>query len=236
MNGAIIVTGFKIARINYNYLVLLDKADISGDERMSQAKFTSRKNPTAVQIGQRIKQARKMAGFDTAVQLLDLIPGWGSGRLGNYEAGISLPSPDDVKTIAQVTGASPCWIMFGLGPIRASGRDTQAIRHQNLEYLFENTKAHKGQLTKFLKAIGLSRNKLEEHINNPFLSLPDRLARKCEKFANRPVGWLDEQHVESDPVCAAFPEDMRQVMEIYSNLSQENRRKLLRIVEIFSAG
>ena len=201
---------------------------------MAQTKSLNQKNPTAVQIGQRIKQARKMAGFDTAAQLLEKLSAWGTGRLGNYEAGISLPSPDDVKIIAQFTDASPCWIMFGLGPIRASGRDIQAIRHQNFVYLFENAKVKRGQLTQFLKATGLSRNKIEEHINNPFLTLPDRIARKCDKFAKKPVGWLDEQHVESDPVCAAFPEDMRQVMEIYSNLSEENRRKLLQIAEIFS--
>lgn len=86
------------------------------------------KNPTAVQIGQRIYQARRMAGFNTAAQLLAHIPDWGPSRLGTYEAGISLPSPDDVKVIAEQSGASPCWIMFGSGPIRASGRDTQAIR------------------------------------------------------------------------------------------------------------
>lgn len=202
---------------------------------MPRAKLPTQKNPTAVQIGQRIKQARKMAGFDTAAQLLAQLPGWGTGRLGNYEAGISLPAPDDVKTIARVTDASPCWIMFGLGPIRASGRDVQAIRHQNLEYLFDHARAQKGQLTRFLNAIGLSRTKVKAHIDNPFLAIADRIARKCEKFAGKPVGWLDEQHVESDPVCAAFPEDMRQIMEIYSNLSETNRRKLLQIVEIFKA-
>ena len=199
-------------------------------------KSTVQKNPTAVQIGQRIKQARKMAGFDTAAQLLEKIPDWGTGRLGNYEAGISLPSPDDVKTIAQVTDASPCWIMFGLGPIRATGRDVQAIRHQNFVYLFENCKTQKGTVPRFLKAIGLSRNKLDEHIDNPFLTIPPRIARKCEKFAGKPVNWLDEQHVESDPVCAAFPEDMRRVMEIFSGLSQEKRKLFLGIAEVFGQG
>ena len=81
-----------------------------------------RKNPTAVQIGQRIKQARKMSGMDTAETLLEKIPEWKRSRLGNYEAGISTPSPDDVRQIASATGASPCWIMFGAGPIRATGR------------------------------------------------------------------------------------------------------------------
>jgi len=196
--------------------------------------MADKKNPTAIQIGQRIKQARKMAGFDTAAQLLEKIKNWGTGRLGNYEAGISLPSPDDVKTIAKVTSSSPCWIMFGLGPIRSTGRDRQAIRHQNFVYIFENCKTQKGAITKFLKAVGLSHKKIEEHINNPFLTIPDRITKKCEKFAKKPNGWLDEQHVESDPVCAAFPEDMRQVMEIYSGLSDEKRMTLLKIAGVFS--
>ena len=195
--------------------------------------MSDNKNPTAVQIGQRIKQARKMAGFDTAAQLLEKIPDWGTGRLGNYEAGISLPSSDDIKTIARITDSSPCWIMFGLGPIRATGRDIQAIRHQNLVYIFENCKTTKGGMTKFLKAIGLSRNKVDEHINNPFLTIPDRIARKCEKHDKKPIGWLDEQHVESDPVCAAFPDDMRRVMEIFSNLSGDKRAMFLQMSEIF---
>jgi len=195
--------------------------------------MADKKNPTAVQIGQRIKQARKMAGFDTAAQLLDKIPDWGTGRLGNYEAGISIPSPDDVNTIARVTDSSPCWIMFGLGPIRATGRDVQAIRHQNFVYILENAKTQRGGITKFLKAIGLSRKKVDEHINNPFLTIPDRTARKCEKFANKAVGWLDEQHVESDPVCAAFPEDMREVMEIFSGLDNEKREMFSKMARVF---
>lgn len=195
--------------------------------------MSDNKNPTAVQIGQRIKQARKMAGFNTAAQLLDKISDWGTGRLGNYEAGISLPSPDDIKIIAKITGSSPCWIMFGLGPIRATGRDIQAIRHQNFVHIYEACKSQHGGMTKFLTATGLSRKKVDEHIDNPFLSIPDRIARKCEKYAKKPVGWLDQQHVESDPVCAAFPEDMRQVMEIFSNLNDEKRKMFLKMAEVF---
>jgi len=200
---------------------------------MSQPKLTGQKNPTAIQIGQRIKQARKMAGLDTAAQLLDKIPDWGTGRLGNYEAGISVPSPDDVQVISKATDSSPCWIMFGLGPIRAIGRDIQAIRHQNFEYIFENCQHQRGAITKFLNALGISRKKVDEYINNPFLTIPDRIARKCEKFYKKQKGWLDEQHVESDPVCAAFPEDMRQVMEIFSGLTDEDRKRFLRVAEAF---
>jgi len=196
--------------------------------------MADRKNPTAIQIGQRIKQARRMAGFDTAAQLLEKIPDWGPSRLGNYEAGISLPSPDDVKLIAEKTYSSPCWIMFGSGPIRASGRDSQAIRHQNLVATFEQARSQRGQLTPFLKAIGLSRKKLDEHIANPFLVITDRLVRRCEQYLKKQKGWMDEQHVETDPVCASFPEEMRRLMMIYSELPSKERQRLLRVIEALS--
>ena len=191
------------------------------------------KNPTAVKIGQRIKQARKMAGFNTAAQLLEEIGDWGTGRLGNYEAGISVASPDDIHIIADATGSSPCWIMFGHGPIRSSGRDIQAIRHQNFVYIYTSSKEKKGTITKFLKETGLSRKKADEHINNPFLNIPDRIARKCEKFAKRKVGWIDAQHVETDPICASFPEDMQKLMMIYSELPNVDQKRLIKLAEVF---
>ena len=175
-----------------------------------------------------------MAGFDSAAQLLAHIPAWGASRLGNYEAGISMPSPDDVQIIAQATGASPCWIMFGSGPIRSSGRDTQAIRHQNLVTTTERLQAERGQLTRLLKALGISRKKLDECLANPFQPIPDRLARRYEKFLSKPPAWMDEQHVETDPVCASFPDDMRRLMMVYSELPQLERRRLLRMVEAFA--
>lgn len=196
--------------------------------------MSDKKNPTAVQIGQRIKQARKMAGFDTAAQLLENIDDWGTGRLGNYEAGISIPSPDDIKTIANITDSSPCWIMFGHGPIRSAGRDIQAIRHQNFVYIFESCKTQKGAITKLLKSIGLSRKKVDEYLNNPFLTIPDRIARKCEKFAKRKIGWIDAQHVETDPICASFPEDMQRLMMIFSELSELEQKRLVKLAEIFT--
>lgn len=192
------------------------------------------KNPTAVKIGQRIKQARRMAGFSTAAQLLEHIPQWSASRLGNYEAGISLPSPDDVKRISDASGASPCWIMFGSGPIRASGRDSQAIRHQNLAAIVEQLQSERGRLSRLLKALGISRKKLDDYLDNPFQPIAERLARRCEKALDKPPGWMDEQHVETDPVCASFPEDMRRLMMTYSELPPEERQRLLRIVEAFA--
>ncbi len=190
--------------------------------------MSDRKNPTAVQIGQRIKQARKMAGMDTAEALLEKIPAWKRSRLGNYEAGISMPSPDDVRLIATATRASPCWIMFGAGPIRATGRDKQAIRHQNLVAVLEEAKSNR-KLTPLLKALGISRKKLDTHLTNPFLDLTERMMRHCESYLKKPSGWMDEQHVENDPLCRSFPDDMRELMTLYSNLSESNRKLMLRL-------
>lgn len=183
------------------------------------------KNPTAIIIGQRIKQARLMANYDTQAKLLERIPQWGPSRLGNYEAGHSIPSPDDIFILAEATGSSPCWIMFGIGPIRASGRDTQAIRHQNLEACVKGIKTQSQKMQKFLQDIGLSPKKLNQHLDNPFLDIGDRIARRIEKSFKKPKGWMDEQHVESDPICASFPDDMKRIMTIFSNLDA-NQRKL----------
>ncbi len=192
------------------------------------------KNPTAIRIGQRIKQARKMAGFNTASQLLNKIDDWGTGRLGNYEAGISMPSPDDIETIATITGSSACWIMFGAGPIRASGRDHQAIRHQNLTTIVEKYKSEQGGMKSLLSTTGLSRKKIETYIADPFLTIPDRFSKKIESLESKPDGWMDEQHVESDPVCAAFPQDMQEIMTIFSNLEKQSRHTLLEIARVIN--
>ena len=175
-----------------------------------------------------------MAGYQTAAALLAAIPGWSNSRLGNYEAGISLPSPDHIKLIAEITGVSPCWLMFGLGPIRSSGRDLQAIRHQNLVYIVEIIKSRSKGLNPFFKAAGLSKKKCNDYINNPFSTIPERVVRQCESFLDKPGGWMDEQHVESDPLCAAFPDDMRRLMEIYSNIDEKKRRMLIKMAEVFT--
>ncbi len=199
------------------------------------ANTSQNKNQTAVNIGNRIKQARKMAGFDTAAQLNEHFPDWSASRLGNYEAGISTPAPDDIERIAFVTGSSPCWITFGIGPIRASSRDLQAIRHQNLSFLVKELSTTPSKLRSLLQSLGISRIKLDELIDNPFTAIQDRYARRCEQFLKKSKGWMDEQHVESDPLCMNFPEDLRELMSIYSELNVEDRKKLLEIAKVFSS-
>jgi transcriptional regulator with XRE-family HTH domain len=186
-----------------------------------------KKDPTAVAIGKRIRQSRKMAGFNTAADLNQKFPAWSSSRLGNYESGQSMPSPDIVMDIAKETDTSPCWIMFGLGPIRSAQRDLQAVRHQNLLYLLKDTSSkEKRQLA---KPLNLTTIQLEQHLGNPFKKIPDRLARKLERQFGKEKGWLDEQHVVSDGISSAFPDDMRELMEIYSEMPAEKRSALLEI-------
>ena len=98
----------------------------------------------------------------------------------------------------------------------------------------ERLKATPSELQKLLKELGISRKKLDELLENPFGPIIDRYARRCEKFQAKPKGWMDEQHVESDPLCMNFPEDIRELMSIYSELETKDRERLLNIARVIS--
>lgn len=185
-------------------------------------------------IPARIKLARKMAGLKTQASLVERIPGWKASRIGNYEAGVSVPSPDDMLLIARATDSSPCWLMFGLGPIRTNERDQQAIRHQNFTRLAEQALQKKGGAEAWAKSLRLSQRRLHDQLDNPFLPIDDTLAHRCERVANRRRGWMDEQHIEDDPLCMAFPEDMRELMMLYSGLQPPQRTLVLETVRTIS--
>ncbi|NEV60594.1 helix-turn-helix domain-containing protein [Thiorhodococcus minor] len=178
----------------------------------------------------RIKLARKMAGLPTQASLLVCIPGWKPSRLGNYEAGISTPGADDMLLIAEATGVSACWLMFGQGPIRPSERDLQAVRHQNLAQALDGIEADEERLAETVKRLRISRKRLREHLDNPFLPISDELARRLERLLGAKPGWLDEQHVERDPLFLSFPEEMRELMMIYSELPASQRPVLMATV------
>ncbi len=178
-------------------------------------------------IAGRIKLARKMAGLATQAQLLALIPGWKLSRLGNYEAGISSPGAADIRRIAAATGVSACWLMFGDGPIRPSERDLQAIRHQNLTHLLQGIEDDPERLAETVKRLRISRKRLLEQLDNPFQPIGDELAARLERVAGRPAGWLDQQHVEHDPLFLSFPEPMRELMMLYSELRPAQQQVLV---------
>jgi transcriptional regulator with XRE-family HTH domain len=167
-------------------------------------------------IAARIKLARKMAGLATQAALLERVPDCKPSRLGNYEAGISHPGPEDVERIAEVTEVSPCWLMFGHGPIRPNARDLQAIRHQNLSHIAEEQRCKRGGLSRLARSLGRTRAELAAHIDNPFLPIDDPIARRMEQLLGQRQGWADEQHVAHDPVCRSFPDDLRELMGLYS--------------------
>ena len=186
------------------------------------------KDPAAVKIGKRIAQARKMAGFKTAKDFRKKLPKWPENRLSWYEAGYSMPHPGDVELIAKLTGTSPCWIMFGLGPISSGERDLQAVRHQNLVFLYrEAEEASAKAMAEFLLGLQLEPDQLAAYIDNPFKHIGERLARRIEKAGGRSRKWLDEQHVESDGLCGSFPDDLRELMTIYSEMDEQGRALLL---------
>ena len=190
------------------------------------------KDPVAIKIGNRIKQARKMAEISTQAKLQAKLPDWTSGRVGFLEAGFTIPHPDEIQAVAKVTHSSPCWIMFGIGPIRSAARDVQAIRHQNLVYVCEQQKENR-EFRKFIKAITLTQEKLNALLENPFAHISDRLARLCEKAIGQTKGWFDEQHIETDVLSSAYPDDIREMMSIYSNLEKGERERLLAISRCF---
>ncbi len=185
-------------------------------------------------IAARIKQARQMAGLSTQAQLLKKIPQWKTSRLGNYEAGISSPGPDDIVLIARVTDVSPCWLMFGYGPIRPSKRDLQAIRHQNLLHSIDQCQSEPAALAGLASALGFSEQQFVEYRENPFLPVDNAIASKLEGYLKVQPGWADEQHIENDPVCASFPEDIRELMLLYSGMDKDKRNMSLKVLRVIS--
>jgi hypothetical protein len=188
-------------------------------------------NELKKKVGSRIRQARVMAGYVKIADLSDCFPDWSDSRLGNYETGTSLPSPIDIERIAKETDSSPCWIMFGIGSIRSASRDIQAVRHQNLTQLYK--KLPKANRSGLRAAIKLKPNELTSHLNNPFLKLTDTLCRNVEKHIGKPKGWMDEQQIDNDGLCDYFPDDIRELMTIYSDLDNNHKSLLLEMAKVF---
>lgn len=184
----------------------------------------------ATTIAARIKLARGMAGIKTQAELLKFIPDWKPSRLGNYEAGISTPGPGDIKQIAEATQTSPCWLMFGDGPIRPNERDLQAIRHQNLTHTVEQLKNKRGALARLAKAMKMTKTALEAYVDNPFQKIEDRAASGFENHMKLPPQWMDEQHIENDPLCQSFPDDIKEVITLFSGAPKSQRKMLLSVI------
>jgi hypothetical protein len=51
---------------------------------------------------------------------------------------------------------------------------------------------------------------------------------------NVQAGWANEQHIENDPVCASFPEDIRELMLLYSGMDKDKRNMSLKVLRVIS--
>ncbi len=106
----------------------------------------------------------------------------------------------------------------------------QSTRYHNLMAVLGNAETA-GELPAFLEAIELSIERLDKLRGNPFKRISDRMARRCEKYLNKRRGWLDESHVEHG-YCEPLRQDMRDLLAVYSKLTEEDRRKLYAISQL----
>lgn len=183
-------------------------------------------------VGGRIRQARLMSGHETIAALNEKFPEWSNSRLGNYETGKSLPNPLEIMKIAKATETSPCWITFGIGTIRSMSRELQPIRHQNLTYLEDNLS--KSELTALRNSLKLKPKDFINHINNPFLKITDTMCLKIEKHLGKQKNWMSEQHIDTDGLCMHYPEDIRKILTIYSNLDKDGKQLFLGLTQSLS--
>lgn len=101
------------------------------------------------------------------------------------------PNLGIVEAIAEVSGFSPGWLLFGKGPVFAIDPFTQIVRFLHLEALYRRPKREWPSASK-LRAAGISPQTIERLRTHPFAeSITDETARAVELVAGKPVGWLD---------------------------------------------
>ncbi len=69
-------------------------------------------------------------------------------------------------------------------------------------------------MKRFLKEIKLEQGTLDVLLDKSFEPISDELARRFENQLRHPTGWMDERHVEHDPLCLSFPDDIRELMTL----------------------
>ena len=175
-------------------------------------------------VGKRIRLARKMANMTQKSLLEAATPHFGKNesRISNWENGRSTPLYRQIMLIAQITGTSPAWIVMGYGPIRSEKRDIQAIRHQNLTFKWYEPGSSKMRRSS-QQSLDITEQMVIEFLCNPGIEIDDASARLLERQFDMPKGWMDEQHVDHDPVLCALPEGIREILAFYSELPPSQR-------------
>lgn len=189
-------------------------------KKSSGAKAREEKNPIYVKIGKRIRQLRQMAG-ETNSRELSLRLGWSAGRINNFELGLSTPGPEETIQLCQVLNGEPAWVTYGIGSPRPTAQ--VSTRYCNFMAAVEEIEEQAG-LPDFLDALKTSPDRLDTLRANPLKKIPDVMARRCEKYLDKPRGWLDEKSVEAT-YCEPLPQEMRDLLQIYIKMSEPDQRK-----------
>jgi transcriptional regulator with XRE-family HTH domain len=101
------------------------------------------------------------------------------------------PNLNIVEGIADITGFSAGWLLFGKGPMFASDPINQITRQLRLQSLFRGPRKTWPAVSR-LKAAGVSIDELEFHRKYPFVrSVSDELARSLETASEQAIGWMD---------------------------------------------
>ena len=101
------------------------------------------------------------------------------------------PNLNIVDGIADITGFSAGWLLFGKGPMFASDPLNQITRQLRLRSLFRGPKKSWPLVTD-LKAAGVQMDELDFHRQYPFVrTVSDSLARALETASDQAIGWMD---------------------------------------------
>lgn len=187
------------------------------------------------QMGKRIRLARQMAGLTQEQLIKKVLNSRGNkSTVSNWENGRHCPDRRQIESIACVTGTSPSWIERGHGPISTENRSVQAIRHQNLSFRWHELTFSEMRVPSHYEH--LSEEQILAYLCDPETTIPDEAAREFEQAIGKPGGWMDEQHVENDPVLSALPEEAREILDIYSELPKKYREFLVSSIRNMKSG
>ncbi len=101
------------------------------------------------------------------------------------------PNLNIVEGIADITGFSAGWLLFGKGPMFASDPLNQITRQLRLRSLFRGPKKS-WPMVSGLKAAGVPMDELDFHRGHPFVrAVSDSLARSLETASDQGIGWMD---------------------------------------------
>lgn len=186
------------------------------------------RNPLYTKIGKRIRQARLMARESNSREL-SLRLGWSAGRIHNYETGLSTPGVEETLQFCDALGVDPCWITYGTGAPRPA--ELHSARYRNFIDALD-TAERDGGLEEMLAALRLDPQRLRRFRRDPYVRIPDVMARRCEKFLGQRRGWIDREPVAETTMALAA--DARSLLEVFARLDQGGQQQWLAIGRILA--